>query len=167
MSSNSTASEAPRTARTTRARRHRSQRRIRKESIEEEDAQEIDSRKKLRDVSTRMYYTKVITGLVTGILTGIIFVLVNGEYSGSGSIADLDPTGLHSIWILFPIVGLSIAMFVIRFVWKIPREEIDRKRLVLSGTFSLVAVSVFSTGLTWMALTELLTPGYIQAMVGL
>ncbi|MHA2297104.1 MAG: hypothetical protein ACXADA_13835 [Candidatus Hodarchaeales archaeon] len=159
MSSKSSAAGAARKARTTRARRHRSQRRVRKDSLADEDIQDSEKRKKLTDASTRMYYTKVITGGAAGIIIGIFFTLLN-DPSGT-------PTGIHSLWWIFPVLALCIAMFIVRFVWKFPREEIDHKRLVLSGTFSLVAINVFSTGLTWMILSEITKPGFLQNVINL
>ena len=152
-----------RSPRSTKARRHRSQKRVRRDQLPE-DLIDTEDFKKGKDASTRMFYTKVITGLVMGVTIGILFALTNGDLSLA---ANPDPTGIHTLWWFFPIAGLTIAMLITRYIWKFSRLEIDRKRLFLSGTFSLVAIFIFSCGLTWMLLTELLNPGYVLQLVAL
>lgn len=164
MSSSEISPTSMKGPRSTKARRHRSQRRVRKD-LEDEDLKDTFSLKKGRDSNTRMYYTKVVTGAVTGLVVGLLFTLTNGSLSGTSP--NPDPTGIHGLWLIFPVVGLIVAMLVTRYIWNITSDEIDRKRLVLSGTFSLIAIFVFTSGISWMIFTELTSPGYILQLVNL
>lgn len=164
MSSSEISPVSVKQPRSTKARRHRSQKRIRKES-EEDELRDTSKLKLGKDANTRMYFTKVITGAITGLVAGIIFMLTNGSLGGT--LPNPDPTGIRALWLIFPICGLFVSMLITRYFWNITREEIDRKRLTLSGTFSLVAIFVFSCGITWMILTELSGSGYIMQLVSL
>ncbi|MHA1166997.1 MAG: hypothetical protein ACTSP4_04645 [Candidatus Hodarchaeales archaeon] len=164
MSSSETTAASTSRPRSTKARRHRSQKRIRKD-LADEELRETFKQKKGRDANARMYYTKVVTGAVTGLIAGIFFMLTNGSLSGV--VPNPDPTGIRSWWLIFPLCGLIVSMLITRYIWNITPEEIDKKRLVLSGTFSLIAIFVFISSISWMILTELASSGYIMQLVNL
>ena len=125
-----------------RERRDLSKRKIRKISRKpDESSDKIEISKnalKLQELSpnTKLYYTKVICGALSGIITGLIFTLL----------PDVSP----SIWILFLIMGLAIAVAIFRLYLKVTPEELDLKRLIFSGTFTFTLLFVVLSSLIWM-----------------
>ncbi|MHA2245604.1 MAG: hypothetical protein ACXADY_11620 [Candidatus Hodarchaeales archaeon] len=85
--------------------------------------------------NTMMYYTKVCFGVGNGAVAGLLFLL-----------SILSP----SYWILILIGGLITCMVFVRYVLKISNEQLDQKRLVLSGTFTYVILFIVFTSLVWM-----------------
>ena len=133
-----------------RERRNVSQRKIRKISRKPEDDLPITETRrstyKFNDLSpnTKMYYTKVIGGAISGFLTGGIFLLF--------------PAISPSNWFLFLISGLGICIAIIRLILRITPDEIDQKRLILSGTFTFTLLFIVITSLIWM----LQGPNYVM-----
>ncbi|MFX0212127.1 MAG: hypothetical protein ACFFDT_39505 [Candidatus Hodarchaeota archaeon] len=85
--------------------------------------------------NTKMYYTKVAFGVSTGTLTGILLVI--SEF-------------FLNWWILFLIIAFVVCVIFVRFILKITEEEIDQKRLWLSGTFTFLVLFIVMTSLVWM-----------------
>ncbi len=125
-----------------RERRNISQRKIRKITRRpDEDSTITETRRsnyKFNELSpnTRMYYTKVVFGGITGIITGTTFVLFPAISTGT--------------WFLFLLVGLASSVAFIRLGLRITPDEIDQKRLLLSGTFTFTLLFIVITSLIWM-----------------
>ncbi|MFX0209121.1 MAG: hypothetical protein ACFFDT_24265, partial [Candidatus Hodarchaeota archaeon] len=88
-----------------------------------------------RAPNTKMYYTKICFGVGSGTATGFLFLLLN-----------VSP----ELWILILIGSLIICVTFVRYVLKIPYDQIDQKRLWLSGTFTFVILFIVFTSLVWM-----------------
>jgi F0F1-type ATP synthase assembly protein I len=125
-----------------RERRDLSKRKIRKISRKpDEPSEKIEINKnalKLQELSpnTKLYYTKVICGALSGVITGIIFIVLPG----------ISP----DMWILFLIMGLTIAIAIFRLYLKVTPEELDLKRLLFSGTFTFTLLFIVISSLIWM-----------------
>ena len=125
-----------------RERRDISKRKIRRISRKEEEIEDQVSFSKttlkLNNLSpnTKLYYTKVITGAISGLITGTIFLVL--------------PDIPTDIWILFLIMGLTVAMAIFRLYLKVTPEEIDMKRLIFSGTFTFTLLFIVLSSLVWM-----------------
>jgi heme/copper-type cytochrome/quinol oxidase subunit 4 len=126
-----------------RERRHISQRKIRRikrttdESSFQLDSEPSDVRTTGLAPNTKMYYTKIAFGVSTGTITGFLFVL-------SDFFLDW--------WILILIIALVICVIFIRYVLRITEDEVDQKRLWLSGTFTFLVLFIVMTSLVWMFL---------------
>ena len=124
-----------------RERRHISQRKIRriKRPIDDSSFQLESEPSEVKTTglapNTKMYYTKVLFGVSTGSLTGFLFIL-----------SDM----FLNWWILVLISALVVCVVFIRFGLKITVEEIDQKRVWLSGTFTFLVLFIVMTSLVWM-----------------
>ncbi|MFX1285290.1 MAG: hypothetical protein ACFFB5_16690 [Promethearchaeota archaeon] len=122
-------------------RRYISQRKIRRIKRTTDDSSfELESEPSLSKPqgltpNTKMYYTKVCFGVGSGTATGLLFLLLN-----------ISP----EFWILILIGSLIICVTFVRYVLKIPYDQIDQKRLWLSGTFTFVILFIVFTSLVWM-----------------
>ena len=117
--------------------RRRSRRTQRPEG-EEIDLKIVDD-PKAREYNKRNYYTKIITGALFGVITGVLF-----------AIDGLLGFGLMQIfWILFIAGGLVISILIYRLVYQINAEQYSNRRLILSGTMSLIFMWVLTMVLTW------------------
>ncbi|MFW9855436.1 MAG: hypothetical protein ACFFFG_10255 [Candidatus Thorarchaeota archaeon] len=85
--------------------------------------------------SAKNYYSKVAFGIGNGTIAGIAFLFFN-----------LSP----DLWLVLLIAGLVLCALFIRYVLKVPREEVDNKRLWLSGTFTFILLFVVVSSLFWM-----------------
>lgn len=86
--------------------------------------------------NTKLYYSKVCFSIGTGVVTGVLF---------------LSSVVSPSYWILILIGGLIASVLFVRYVLKIPYEQLDQKRLWLSGTFTFVILFIVFTSLVWMS----------------
>ncbi|UCG01614.1 MAG: hypothetical protein JSW11_18635 [Candidatus Heimdallarchaeota archaeon] len=124
-----------------RERRHISQRKIRriKRTVDDStfklESEPTETKPKGLAPNTKMYYTKVAFGVSTGGITGFLFIL-----------SDI----FLNWWFLILIVALIVCVIFVRFVLKISGEEIDQKRLWLSGTFTFLVLFIVMTSLVWM-----------------
>ncbi|MFQ5978222.1 MAG: hypothetical protein ACE5OZ_08845 [Candidatus Heimdallarchaeota archaeon] len=84
--------------------------------------------------NSKLYFTKLGLGACTGTLAGLLA---------------LEP--LFG-WIMV-IVGLTLAAFIVRHVYQITEEQLDQKRLILSGTFSFILITIVTWSLVWMLTT--------------
>lgn len=84
--------------------------------------------------NSKLYFTKLGLGACTGTLAGLLA---------------LEP--LFG-WLLV-IAGLTLAAFIVRHGYKITEEQLDQKRLILSGTFSFILITVVTWSLVWMLTT--------------
>ncbi|MFW9916102.1 MAG: hypothetical protein ACFFGZ_10895 [Candidatus Thorarchaeota archaeon] len=90
--------------------------------------------------NAKLYFTKLAIGGCLGTTSGLL---------------GLDPL---LGWTL-AIFGIILAGFVVRYVYEITEEQLDQKRLILSGTFSFVLITIVTWSLTWMIMTpELPSP---------
>ncbi|UCG90766.1 MAG: hypothetical protein JSU57_03270 [Candidatus Heimdallarchaeota archaeon] len=85
--------------------------------------------------NTKMYYTKVCFGVGSGTATGLLFLMAN-----------VSP----ELWILILIGSLIVCVTFVRYGLKIADDQIDQKRLWLSGTFTFVILFIVFTSLVWM-----------------
>lgn len=85
--------------------------------------------------NAKMYYTKVGFGLGSGIITGMSLLFLN-----------ISP----DLWLVMLIIAFIICIFFIRYVLKISSEEIDMKRLWLSGTVTFLLMFIVMASLIWM-----------------
>jgi hypothetical protein len=126
-----------------RERRNVSQRKIRRISKKPEDTvtkpepEKSGFMGKSLSPNTRMYYTKVIFGATSGLFTGILFIIIPDTID---------------MWFLFALAALMICIAFVRGVLKITAEEIDQRRLFLSGTFTFVLLFIVLSSLVWMIL---------------
>jgi hypothetical protein len=124
-----------------RERRDISQRKIRRikrktdESAFELDSEPSEVRTTGLAPNTKMYYTKVAFGVSTGTLTG--FLLVFSDF-------------FLNWWVLIPIIALVICVIFIRYILQITEEQVDQKRVWLSGTFTFLVLFIVMTSLVWM-----------------
>jgi F0F1-type ATP synthase assembly protein I len=117
-------------------------RRIKKETGEptfELDTQPKKEKTKGLSPNNKMYYTKVLFGLISGFLTGVVFVFLN----------DVISTGW---WFVLMLISLLICIGFVRIGLGISENDVDSKRLWLSGTFTFVVLFIVSTALGWMIL---------------
>lgn len=90
--------------------------------------------------NAKLYFTKLALGGSFGTVSGVLA---------------LEP--LFG-WTL-AIFGIILAIFIVRYVYEITEEQLDQKRLILSGTFSLVLITIVTWSLAWMITsTELPSP---------
>lgn len=87
--------------------------------------------------NTKLYYSKVSFGVTSGFITGFTFLL-------------LDVSPPINIWFLLLIAGLVTCVLFVRYVLKISPDELDQKRVWLSGTFTFVLLFIVVTALIWM-----------------
>lgn len=126
-----------------RERRNISQRKIRRikkktdESTFELEAQPKKEIKKGLTPNNKMYYTKVTFGILSGFLTGIAFVFFNDVISSEW-------------WFVMMLFSLFVCTGFVRLGLGISANEVDSKRLWLSGTFTFVVLFIVSTALGWM-----------------
>ncbi|MFX0122144.1 MAG: hypothetical protein ACFFAE_00770 [Candidatus Hodarchaeota archaeon] len=126
-----------------RERRHISQRKIRriKRTIDDTtfklESEPSEVKTKGLAPNTKMYYTKVVFGISTGVITGFLFILSD--------------TFLN-LWLLFVIIALVICVVFVRYILKISDDQVDQKRLWLSGTFTFLVLFIVMTSLIWMFL---------------
>lgn len=124
-----------------RERRHISQRKIRriKRTIDDSsfqlESEPSEAKTKGLAPNTKMYYTKIAFGVSTGTLTGFLFVL-----------SDV----FLNWWVLILIIALIVCVICVRYVLNITADEIDLKRLWLSGTFTFLVLFIVMTSLVWM-----------------
>ena len=85
--------------------------------------------------NTKMYYTKVAFGVSTGTLTGFLLVLSNFFFNW---------------WILILVIAFVVCVIFVRFILKITEDQVDQKRLWLSGTFTFLVLFIVMTSLVWM-----------------
>jgi len=85
--------------------------------------------------NTKLYYSKVVFSIIWGIIAGLSFIFF-----------DISP----GLWFLFPIVGLISCNAFVRFYLELPGDEVDTKRLWLSGTFTFIVLFVVVSSLIWM-----------------
>ncbi len=128
-----------------RERRNISQRKIRRikkqtdESTFELEVQPKKEKKKGLTPNNKMYYTKVLFGLLSGFLTGTVFVFLND-------------TVLTEWWFVIMIFSLFICVGFVRLGLGLSADEVDSKRLWLSGTFTFIVLFIVSSALGWMFL---------------
>lgn len=124
-----------------RERRHISQRKIRRIKRTTDDSsfqlESEPSEVKIKGLApnTKMYYTKIAFGVSSGTLTGFLFVLSEVFLNW---------------WLLVLIVALIVCVIFVRYVLNITPNEIDQKRLWLSGTFTFLVLFIVMTSLVWM-----------------
>ncbi len=127
-----------------RERRDLSKRKIRKisrkidESNDQTDFDKNARNRKDLSPNTKLYYTKVVTGASTGIFTGLLFLFF--------------PSVPTDSWFIFLITGLGISVAVFRLYLKVTPDELDFKRLLLSGTFTFTLLFIVLSSLIWMLL---------------
>ncbi|MFX0015572.1 MAG: hypothetical protein ACFFB2_11690 [Promethearchaeota archaeon] len=118
-------------------RRHISQRKIRRIKRVTKP-EEVESRSETTTglaPNTKMYYTKVSFGVCTGLVTGFLFVVSEVFLNW---------------WLLILVLALVTCVLFVRYVLKISSEDIDQKRLWLSGTFTFLVLFIVMTSLVWM-----------------
>ena len=104
----------------------------RKRQTEETD--ELSSKKRVQPKLTpnsKLYFTKLGIGALIGSFSGIL---------------NLNPL---LGWTL-AIFGILIAVFIVRYIYDITEEQLTQKKVFLSGTFSLVLVTIVTWSLAWM-----------------
>ena len=124
-----------------RERRSISERKIRR-IREPEDRQStprdvIKGTKKPRGLkpASKNYYSKVAFGIGNGAAAGIAFLFF-----------DISP----DLWFILLLVGLIVCAAFIRYVLRVSSEEVDNKRLWLSGTFTFTLLFIVVSSLFWM-----------------
>ena len=128
-----------------RERRNISQRKIRRikkqtdESTFELEVQPKKEKKKGLTPNNKMYYTKVSFGLLSGFLTGTVFVFLKDAISTEW-------------WFVIMIFSLFICVGFVRLGLGLSANEVDSKRLWLSGTFTFIVLFIVSSALGWMFL---------------
>ncbi len=124
-----------------RERRYISQRKIRRVKRSTDDSSfELESEQSVTKPQglapkTKMYYTKVCFGIITGIFSGTLFLLSRDTVD---------------FWLFILIGGLVSSVFFVRYGLKITDDQVDQKRLWLSGTFTFVILFIVFTSLVWM-----------------
>jgi len=84
--------------------------------------------------NAKLYYTKIGMGASLGITSGVL---------------SLDPL----IGWTLAILGIILAVFIVRYVYEISEEQLDQKRVILAGTFSFILVMIVTWSLSWMIMT--------------
>jgi heme/copper-type cytochrome/quinol oxidase subunit 4 len=129
-----------------RERRRSSQRKIRRIKRKTEDStfklesEPSETKPQGLAPNTKMYYTKVTFGVSMGGITGLLLVL-----------SDI----FFNWWLLILIIAFVLCVVFVRFVLKISDDQIDQKRLWLSGTFTFLVLFIAVTSLVWMIFTSL------------
>lgn len=124
-----------------------SQRKIRRiKRASEESTFQLDteiSGKKTQGMTpnTILYYTKVSFSIGCGTIGGFLYLMLDESI-----LTDIQ----DYFWILILLIGLVICVFFVRYGLKIPEDEVDQKRLWLSGTFTYVVLFIVFTSLVWM-----------------
>ena len=85
--------------------------------------------------NSKLYYSKVVFGAIWGLIAGISFLVF-----------EIPP----DLWFVFPVIGLISCISFVRFYLQIPGDEVDFKRLWLSGTFTFVILFIVVSSLIWM-----------------
>ncbi|MFX0113224.1 MAG: hypothetical protein ACFFB3_01620 [Candidatus Hodarchaeota archaeon] len=81
--------------------------------------------------NSKLYFTKLALGATIGTTCGFFA---------------LEPlVG----WTL-AIFGIIVAVFIVRYIYEITEEELDQKRVILSGTFSFILITIVTWSLVWM-----------------
>jgi hypothetical protein len=125
-------------------RRDISQRKIRKiKQASDEQTFKLDSDLKEKTFeglkpNTKLFYTKISFGVSLGTLAGLFFVFF-----------DISP----ELWFIVVILGLVVCVGFARYVLHISTEDVDQKRIWLSGTFTYVLLFIVVTSLVWMILS--------------
>ncbi|MHA1983970.1 MAG: hypothetical protein ACW967_06415 [Candidatus Hodarchaeales archaeon] len=101
---------------------------------EETTARNILEKFQKLSANTQIYYTKIIVSFVLAIPSGAIFT---------------NPD-IASNWFLIPILGLGLAMLIVRFALKIDVDQASWPRLILSGTITLFISYIVISSLVWM-----------------
>ncbi len=83
--------------------------------------------------NAKLYFTKLGIGASIGSFSGIL---------------NLNPL---LGWTL-AIFGIIVAVFIVRYIYDITEEQLTQKKVFLSGTFSLVLVTMVTWSLAWMLL---------------
>jgi hypothetical protein len=81
------------------------------------------------------YYSKVAFGIGNGTIAGIGFVFF-----------ELSP----ELWLVLLVAGLVLCAVFIRYILKVSRDDVDNKRLWLSGTFTFTLLFIVVSSLFWM-----------------
>lgn len=116
----------------------RRSRRTQKPEGEDLDLKIVDD-PKAREYNKRNYYTKIVIGALFGVAAGVMFA-IDGLFN----------FGLMQIlWILLIAGGLLVSIGIYRLVYKIDAEKYSNRRLILSGTMSLIFMWVLTMVLTW------------------
>lgn len=135
-----------------RERRYISQRKIRRiKRVTDDSALQLDTESTATkpaglSPNTKMYYTKVCFGIGTGVISGLIHMFLG--VAASERILLLFP-----IWFTILILGLLTCLFFVRFILHIPDDQVDQKRLWLSGTFTFTVLFIVVSALTWMLMS--------------
>ena len=106
---------------------------VQKESEETTARSLLEKFQKLSS-NTQIYYTKIIVSFILAIPSGALFTI----------------PGIASNWFLIPILGLVIAVFIVRFLLKIDVDQASWPRLLLSGTITLFISYIVVSSLVWM-----------------
>ena len=106
------------------------------------EVQPKKEKKKGLTPNNKMYYTKVLFGLFSGFLTGAVFVFFKDAVSTEW-------------WFVIMLFGLFICVGFIRLGLGLSADEVDSKRLWLSGTFTFIVLFIVSSALGWMFLFPL------------
>ena len=91
--------------------------------------------------NTILYYSKVGFSIGCGTIGGFLYLMLDENI-----LTDIQ----DYFWILILLIGLVICVFFVRYGLKIPEDEVDQKRLWLSGTFTYVVLFIVFTSLIWM-----------------
>ena len=94
--------------------------------------------------STLLYYNKIIFGAGSGTITGLLLLLP--EMGIDIGLTINDP--LVVLMILLTSLVLCVTFF--RYYLKIPENEVDQKRVWLSGTFTFAVLFIVFASLIWM-----------------
>ena len=84
--------------------------------------------------NTQIYYLKLIIGIILGIPMGLLY----------------DYSVVAGNWFIMPILGVLIAILIVRYVLKIDETAASWVRVVLSGTITLFVAFILISSLTWM-----------------
>lgn len=124
-----------------RERRHSSQRKIRRikrttdDSSFKLESEPIEAKTTGLAPNTKLYYSKVAFGASTGGITGFLLVL-----------SDI----FLDWWLLILVLALICCAVFVRYILKISDDQLDQKRLWLSGTFTFLVLFIVMTSLVWM-----------------
>jgi len=116
----------------------RRSRRIHKPEGETDDLQ-IPDDPQSREYNAKNYYTKVTLGAVIGLVAGFFF--------GIDSMLGLGLMPLF--WFVFLAVAWLLSIGAIRLYFRIDAQAFSNKRLLLSGTVSLIMMWVLVSVLVW------------------
>jgi multisubunit Na+/H+ antiporter MnhB subunit len=116
----------------------RRSRRIHKPEGEVEDLQ-IPDDPLGREYNAKNYYTKLILGAVIGIVTGFFFGIDSALGLGF----------MQFVWFVFLAVAWLLSIGAIRLYFRIDAQKFSNRRLLLSGTVSLIMMWVLVSVLVW------------------